>query len=290
MSGPAPAGPSPKANGHMSDEMLSKVCTTVALIYITFCIYFLSAGQGWGFSIELLIKASRKIEGPVAGLFGTPFCALLFLALMWLMKQWTQRRIATSLWDRFPVPFHREIPYTDPVGRAYRVVFFALIFGFGPYVQGYAFNSFVHGSVCADIEWPVPARAPVAASDGDGKSAARSAAGPKRTCKNGVSIITEPWGHFTAGFGPLTGNNFHFHQNSGLTYFPGWQPYLFLLLTAAVFVTWYMAIRVWVIAALSRLSRRLVKEVRKATDRAGRRRASASSRQARKRDKGKGTR
>lgn len=286
MSDPAPAGSSPKANGHMSDEMLAKVCTTFALIYLAFCIYFLSAGQGWGFSIELLIKSDRKIEGPITGLFGTPFCALLFLTLMWLMKQWTQRRIATSLWDRFPVPFHREIPYADPVGRAYRVVFFALIFGFGPYVQGYVFNSFVHGNVCTDIEWPVPAQ--VAASDG--KPTARLKAEPKRTCKNGVSIINEPWGHFTAGFGPLTGNDFHFHQNSGLTYFPGWQPYLFLLLTAAVFVTWYIAIRVWVIAALSRFSRGLVKGCRKAMDWAGQLRVNVPSRQAKKRANGKSAR
>lgn len=264
MSGADAESLRPKENGHMADAMLAKICTTFALIYITFCLYFLSVGQGWGFSFELLVKSERTLNKPLAGLFGTPICAALFLVLIWLQTHWVRRSNGSSLWERFPVPFHREIPYSDPVGRSYRVVVFALVFGLGPYVQGYAFRNFLEGKVCSDIEWPASPAGGVKAG-ASGTTPLANADGAGLGCKKAL-IVATPLDHFTVGFGPVVGNNFHYNQRSGLTYFPGWQPHLFLALTTAVFVMWMAAVWPWVVAGLAVVGAELIPGFRFCTE------------------------
>ena len=231
----SPVQSDPATSGEMSRDTFVKVCAWVSLIYLSLLLYFLSALHGWDVFTELPTKVTRDIRGHVAGFFGTPICALIFLAIAYLMCEWNKRLspFERTLWNRFPVPLHIELPATDPVGRTYRVVFFVLVFGLGIYVQGDLFRSFYTGVVYLDS----PNSEDIQAQD--------PRVLERQSSPDGIVIrgFSEHYTHRPTG---LIGNNYHFEQDHGLTYFPGYQPYLYLALVAAMFSSWLRSVWPWV--------------------------------------------
>lgn len=288
---PTAAAAAPAASGRMSTETMVKVCSFVSLTYLALVLFFLGAIHAWGFFSEPPVKATRDIHGPVAGLFGTPVCALAFLVLAWLMRQWNRRRADDDkdLWNRFPVPLHAEIPVADPVGKAYRLLFFLLVFGVGAYAQGDLFKSFLQGNV--HLDWPArtvkepppppPPSPPKTTAAGTEGTAAQAVKDPtaEQDCRpfnpkkeelakhdpqvwefahsNCGIVMDRPWDHFTHRFTWGNGNDYHFNQKSGLSYFPGFEPYLYLFLTTTMGVVWLVCVLPW-LWALVKASPRLV--------------------------------
>ena len=274
-------GPSPvsiAAPGLMTTEMLIKVCSFASLTYLALVLYFLGAIHGWGFFSELPVKSTRQFHGPTAGLFGTLPCALAFLVVAWLMRHWNQRRSAseTSLWNRFPVPLHAEIPSTDPVGKGYRILFFTLIFGVGAYAQGDLFLSFLDGKVY--LSQPehstvnvIRESAPHVPCSGESTLCTAKSKDAEQPCKSLTQteedqrsddpvirdfarskcglVISTRREHFTHRVTGFFTNEYHFEQTSGLTYAPGYQPYGYLAATAAMAVMWLWCVGPWVLAA-----------------------------------------
>lgn len=232
----------------------------LAALYVLVCIYFVGLSQGWPFIPQIPFAkndSADAVVGPIAGLFGTPLCALMLFALCLITLEW-RRLSRNSSWSGLPMPLAIYYPTVTIIGKISRVIVLLAVFGFGMYAQVHLLKKFLDGNVYpANSQCTETRRLTVEAV-----SAGITALGPtvsasfryvpEKHCPS--PVISSPMEHFRYRFGSLVGQHYRFASSSGPTYFAGWTPWVYLTITTFVAITWLVVCWEWIVALVELFS------------------------------------